>query len=228
MLREKRMCPHDRSFNCWIRTHAHLIQLLSVNHNQTLLELVLSPFFLLSMLSIFMLAQSVLDRCHLTTLRTRPKESPICCTWYHFIWRVPWMEEPGRLPSMGSLGVRHDWKTSLSFFTFLHWRRKWQTTTVFLPGESQGQGSLVGCHLWGQTQLKWLSSSSSMVFIGNLVKLHNRWVKYKHHLYTFEIWIYRNSSWINYLIRTIFPFVFIFLYVHEWKHSLEPWNYGVA
>ena len=77
-------------------------------------------------------------------------------------------------------------------------------------------------------QLKWLSSSSSMVFIGNLVKLHNRWVKYKHHLYTFEIWIYRNSSWINYLIRTIFPFVFIFLYVHEWKHSLEPWNYGVA
>ena len=32
-------------------------------------------------------------------------------------------------------------------FTFMHWRRKWQPTPVFLPGKSQGQGSLVGCHL---------------------------------------------------------------------------------
>ena len=32
------------------------------------------------------------------------------------------------------------------------WRRKWQPTPVFLPGESQGQGSLVGCHLWGRTE----------------------------------------------------------------------------
>ena len=36
-------------------------------------------------------------------------------------------------------------------FTFMHWRRKWQPTPVFLPGESQGRGSLVGCHLWGHT-----------------------------------------------------------------------------
>ena len=41
--------------------------------------------------------------------------------------------------------------TSLSLFTFMHWRRKWQPTPVFLPGESQGWGSLVGCHLWGHT-----------------------------------------------------------------------------
>ena len=60
-----------------------------------------------------------------------------------------WTEEPGRLRSMGSRRVRHDWATSLSFFPFLHWRRKWQPTPVFLPGESQGRGSLVGCHLWG-------------------------------------------------------------------------------
>ena len=46
-------------------------------------------------------------------------------------------------------------------FTFMHWRRKWQPTPVFLPGESQGWGSLVGCHLWGRTRLKWLRSSSS-------------------------------------------------------------------
>ena len=37
---------------------------------------------------------------------------------------------------------------SLSLFTFKHWRRKWQPTPVFLPGESQGRGSLLGCRLW--------------------------------------------------------------------------------
>ena len=37
-------------------------------------------------------------------------------------------------------------------FTFMNWRRKWQPTPVFLPGESQGQGSLVGCCLWGRTE----------------------------------------------------------------------------
>ena len=55
-------------------------------------------------------------------------------------WKIPWMEEPGRLQSMGSLKVGHDWATSLSLFTFMHWRRKWQPTPVFLPGESQGRG----------------------------------------------------------------------------------------
>ena len=67
-------------------------------------------------------------------------------------WKIPWMEEPGRLQSMGSLRVRHDWATSLSLFTFMHWRRKWQHTPVFLPGESQGQWGLVGCRLWGRTE----------------------------------------------------------------------------
>ena len=64
-------------------------------------------------------------------------------------WKIPWMEEPGRLQSMGSLRVRQDWATSLSLFTFMHWRRKWQPTPVFLPGESQGRGSLVSRRLWG-------------------------------------------------------------------------------
>ena len=67
-------------------------------------------------------------------------------------WKIPWTEESGRLQSMGSLRVGHDWATSLSLFTFVHWRRKWQPTPVFLPGESQGWGSLVGCHLWGHTE----------------------------------------------------------------------------
>ena len=67
-------------------------------------------------------------------------------------WKIPWTEEPGRLQSMGSLRVGHDWTTSLSLFTFMHWRRKWQPTPVFLPGESQRWGSLVGCCLWGRTE----------------------------------------------------------------------------
>ena len=66
-------------------------------------------------------------------------------------WKFSWTEEPGRLLSMGLLRVGHDWVTSLSLSTFMHWRRKWQATPVFLPGESQGWGSLVGCRLWGHT-----------------------------------------------------------------------------
>ena len=67
-------------------------------------------------------------------------------------WKIPWMEEPGGLQSMGSIRVRHDRATSLSFFTFMHRRRKWQPSPVFLPEESQGRGSLVGCRLWGHTE----------------------------------------------------------------------------
>ena len=68
-------------------------------------------------------------------------------------WKIPWTEEPGGLQSMGSRRVG---ETSLSLndftFTFMHWRRKWQPTPVFLPGESQGRGSLVGCRLWSRTE----------------------------------------------------------------------------
>ena len=67
-------------------------------------------------------------------------------------WKIPWTEEPSRLQSMGSLRVGHDRATSLSLFTFMHWRRKWQPTQLFLPGESQGWGSLVSCCLWGRTE----------------------------------------------------------------------------
>jgi hypothetical protein len=76
--------------------------------------------------------------------------------------KIPWTEEPGGLQPIGSLRVGYNCVTSLSLFTFRHWRRKWQPTPVFLPGESQGRGSLVGCRLWGRTEsLKRLSSSSS-------------------------------------------------------------------
>ena len=67
-------------------------------------------------------------------------------------WKIPWTEKLGRLQSMGSLRVGHDSVTSLSLFTFMHWRREWQPTSVFLPGESQGRESLVGCRHWGRTE----------------------------------------------------------------------------
>ena len=79
-------------------------------------------------------------------------------------WKIPWTEELGRLESVGSLRVGHDWVTSLSLFTFMHWRRKWQSTPVFLPGGSQGRGAWWAA-VYGVTQswtrLKWLSSNSS-------------------------------------------------------------------
>jgi len=100
-------------------------------------------------------------RCNSHKINNYKFYSPL--TWYSekamaphsstLAWKIPWMEEPGRLQSKGLLGVGHDWETSLSLFTFMHWRRKWQPTPVFLPGESQGRGSLVGCRLWGHTQL---------------------------------------------------------------------------
>ena len=48
--------------------------------------------------------------------------------------------------------ARSQTRLSDFIFTFMNWRRKWQPTPVFLPGESQGRGSLVGCRLWGCTE----------------------------------------------------------------------------
>ena len=67
-------------------------------------------------------------------------------------WKIPCREEPDGLQSTGLQRVGHNWVISLSLFTFMHWRRKWQPIPVFLPGESQGQRSLVGCCLRGCTE----------------------------------------------------------------------------
>ena len=79
-------------------------------------------------------------------------------------WKIPWTWEPGGLKSMGSLGVGHNWATSLSLFPFMHWRRKWQSTPMFLPGESQGWGAWWAA-VYGvaqsRTRLNRLSNSSS-------------------------------------------------------------------
>ena len=65
---------------------------------------------------------------------------------------------------MGSLRIGHDWATSLSLFTFMHWKRKWHPTPVFLPGKSQGWRSLMGCRLWGRrVGHDWCESAAAAV-----------------------------------------------------------------
>ena len=82
-------------------------------------------------------------------------------------WKIPWIEEPGRLQSMGSQRVRHDWATSLSPLTFRLWRRKWQPTPLFLPGESQGQGSLGGLRSMGSHRVghDWSDLAGDLMFL---------------------------------------------------------------
>ena len=55
---------------------------------------------------------------------------------------------------MASRRVGHDWATSLWFFTFMHWRRKWKPTPVFLPGESQGRGEPGGLPSMGSHRVE--------------------------------------------------------------------------
>ena len=79
-------------------------------------------------------------------------------------WKIPWTEEPGMLQSMGSLRVGHDWATSLSLFTFMHWRRKWQPLQCSCL-ENPRDGGPWWTAIYGVaqswTRLKRLSSSSS-------------------------------------------------------------------
>ena len=64
-------------------------------------------------------------------------------------WKIPWTEEPGRLQSTGSPGVRQDRATSLSLSCMGEGNGN---PLQFLPGESQGWESWVGCCLWGRTE----------------------------------------------------------------------------
>ena len=128
-----------------------------------------------------------------------------------FAWKIPWMEEPGRLQYMGSLRVRLDWANSLSLFPFMHWRRKWQPTPVFLPGESHGQGSLVGCRLWGHTEsdtteVTW--QQCSIVYMYHSFLIHS---SADGHLGCFHVLAIINSAAMN---------------IGKWLHFLESLNFS--
>ena len=77
-------------------------------------------------------------------------------------WKITWMEVPGGLQSMGSLRVRHDWATSLSLFTFMHWRRKrnpLQCSCLENPRDGAAWWAAVYRVTQSRTRLKWLSST---------------------------------------------------------------------
>ena len=86
-------------------------------------------------------------------------------------WKIPWAEEPGGLQSMGSRRVRHDWATSLSLFTFMHWRRKWQPTRVLawrIPGTGKPGGLLsMGSHRVGHDRSD-LAAAEACHFLSSL------------------------------------------------------------
>jgi len=112
-------------------------------------------------------------------------------------WKIPWTEEPGRLQSMGSHRVGHDWATSLSLFTFMHWRRKWQPTPAFLPGESQGRRSLLGCHLWGRAvRHDWsdLAAAAFQILRDDAVEM----------LHSIGQQIWKTQQWSQYWKRLVF------------------------
>ena len=81
-------------------------------------------------------------------------------------WKIPWMEEPGGLQSMGSLRVGHDSMTSLSLFTFMHWKRKWhplQCSCLENPRDGGAWWAAIYGVAQSQARLKWISSSSSSI-----------------------------------------------------------------
>ena len=125
-------------------------------------------------------------------------------------WRIPWMEEPGGLQSMGSLGVGQDWETSLSLFTFMHWRWNWQPTPVFLPGESQGWRSLVGWHLWGLTE----SDTTEATEKKKKAPTDLNWYGY---LYSLKLLI-SNTHHSIILIHNIYSLIWHLWNCKKWKH----------
>ena len=80
-------------------------------------------------------------------------------------WKISWTEVSGRLQSMGSQRVGHDWATSLSRFTFMYWRRKCnplQCSCLENPRDGRAWWAAIYGVAQSQTRLKQLSSSSSI------------------------------------------------------------------
>ena len=88
-------------------------------------------------------------------------------------WKIPWTEEPGRLQPIGSQRVGHDWATSLSLFTFMHWRRKWQTHSSVLAWRIPGTGEPGGLPSVGSHRVAhdWSDSSSKLEWMSILTYL---------------------------------------------------------
>ena len=96
-------------------------------------------------------------------------------------WKIPWTEESDGLQLMGSLRVRHNWGTSLSLFTFTHWRKKWQPHSSVLAWRIPGTGEPGGLPSMGSHRVghDWSDLAANMV---------NRNFIYWGFLNTFTLW----------------------------------------
>ena len=139
-------------------------------------------------------------------------------------WKIPWMEEAGRLQSLGSLRVGHDWETSLSLFTFMHWRRKWQSTRVLawrIPekGKPGGLPSL-GSHRVGHDWSDLAAAAAAAVVCLNFSLLKIIFEKQPLIIKTLA------NSVIFYALTSCFFFTALILCVNI--NSLEVENTGLA
>ena len=147
-------------------------------------------------------------------------------------WRIPRTEEPGRLQSMGSLRVRHKWATSLSLFTFLHWRGNGNPLQCSCLENPRDRGAwwAVGV-AQSRTWLKWLSSSSILfsIVIASVYIPTNNIILFTSHpgqhllfLVFFIIVILTGERW--YLIVIL---IFISLMISDVEHILI-WLFGIC
>ena len=133
-------------------------------------------------------------------------------------WKILWTEEPSRLQSMGSQRVGYDWATSLSLFTFMHWRRKCQPTQCSCLENPRDGGAWWAAVHWvaqSQTRLKRLSSSSSRIV----------WM---HHVLFIHSLVYRHGSCFNFWllwITLLWAFAQKLLDGHTFSFLLDgyPW-----
>ena len=129
-------------------------------------------------------------------------------------WKILWTEEPGRLQSMRSLRVGHYWATSLSLFTFMHWRRKWQPTQCSClenPRDGEAWWAAVCGVAQSRTRLKWLSSSSICIYVCVCVYIY--------------IYIYIYGAIYTHTHTHIYIYIYtICIYTHTHKLNLQEFN----
>ena len=123
-------------------------------------------------------------------------------------WKIPWMEEPGSLQSMGSLRIGHDWATSLSLLTFMHWRRKWQPLQCSClenprnggAGGLPSMGSLRDRHDWSDLAAAAANDRTRMNVITQRLIVYNTWIILALLKNKMEIWRKREKErvWENF------------------------------
>ena len=125
-------------------------------------------------------------------------------------WKIPQTEEPGRLQSVGSKRVGHDWATSLSLFTCMHWRRKWnplQCSCLENPRDRGAWWAAVYGVTQSQTRVKWLSSRYNKSYTWDYFILHRFFITSSVLVSVSELWC---------VLQTHFCFPWGRIQVHQW------------